>query len=202
MSESDLDVRDDIKQLKKMEDEEQNTTKVERKSVTVVLKDPTDNPCCPHGPTLLLSKMVKDKEKKFYICAAQRDRKFCPFRMAEGGKPKSSEFWKQQAENFLKGIDHKKMFSLLNEIKLLKPAERIYCSTCVSFIKVIDSEHETHDLVTDITDDQLIHPTEILPALKNNSKEAQYWFTKSCSEDIVQILKSLDYRLVHYFDNL
>lgn len=174
------------------------SNKIYRRGIKVVVKDPADNPRCPHGPTLLLSKTIKDVEKKFYVCAALRERKFCPYRTTETGRPKKGAFWRQLEKDFHKGVDHKQMSLLLNEIKLLKPSDRIYCSTCVSFIKSADSEHKNHQLITGITDNQLMNPTEILPPFEIDKKEAQYWFSKSCVEDIVCILKSLDYRLVPY----
>lgn len=163
--------------------------------VDIILSNLVDNPCCPHGPTLLFSKKIKTDITKYYACSAQRDRKFCSFYLRAGEKFKNIEIWKQNALNFKKGINHRKKFLLLNEIKNLKQSERVFCSTCSSFVLSKEiSKHERHKLLTGITDSQMMNPTKILSPCEVDKSEAQYWFSKSTIEDIVKILENLQYR--------
>lgn len=167
--------------------------------VNVILQKVDLNPCCPHGPTLLFSKRVKSDTKNFYACAAQRDRKFCSFYLREGESLKNPDIWKQITLNFSKGINHRKLFLILNEVRILKPSERIFCSTCSLFVfsKVL-LKHKGHKLTQGITDQHLINPTEILSPCEMDKSEAQYWFSKSAVENIVRIFKSLKYRFVKF----
>lgn len=167
-----------------------------KNGLTVILRDPVSNPCCPHGPTILMSQKFKDTVKRFYVCSAERERKFCPFYLTEGNSSKSSEVWVQKTSEYLKGIHHRNMFMILNEIKLLKPSERIFCFTCSSFILKNVEQHKDHKILKEITDDQLMCPTEILPPCEIDKREAQYWFSKSTVEDMVQIFEALKYKFV------
>lgn len=163
--------------------------------VTVIAKNPSDNPCCPHGPTIMFSKKIKDETKNFYACSAQRDRKFCSFYLEEGNQPKS--FVKQEILSFKRGINHRKMFLTANELTFLKASERIYCSSCCTFVlNKQESEHLDHKVMRGLSDAQLQNPTEILPPAEHNKSEAQYWFSKKSVETIAEILKSLNYRFV------
>lgn len=161
--------------------------------IDVIIRNPTENPCCTHGPTILLSKKVKGITKNVFVCAAERDRKACPFYRLEGAPPESEGFWKLSALDFIKDINHRKMFMLANEVKLLKPAARLFCFTC-SKLLLYDCKGSNHKIIRGITDEQFMNPTEFLPPSENDKTEAQYWFLKSTVEDIVQILKSLNYR--------
>lgn len=169
-----------------------------KEGVNVILKDPSTNPCCTHGPTLLLSKKLEDGCKNFYVCAAQRARKFCPFYLTEGKPFKSLEIWTQKALDFRKDINHRKMFIAANEVKLLKPSQRIFCLNCSTFVFETVDHHEDHQLLKGITDHQLMTPTEILPPAKVDKREAQYWFSKSTVKGIADILKSLNYKFVYF----
>lgn len=160
--------------------------------INVIIRNPTENPCCTHGPTILLSKKIKGKTKNVFVCAAQRDRKSCPFYRLEGAPAESGGYWKQSALDFVKDINHIKMFMIANEVKLLKPADRLFCLTCSRL--VLHACKDNHKLIDGITDEQFMSPTEFLPPSENDKTEAQYWFLKSTVEDIVQILQSLHYR--------
>lgn len=185
-----------INQRRKQKRKYQERIKSEEHSgVSVILGKLEKNPCCPHGPTLLFSKMVKSNTKNFYACAAQRDRKFCSFYLPEGEVLRNSDFWKQGSLHFLKGINHRKLFLIANEVRLLKSSERIFCVTCsILVLPKLVSHHEQHKLIQGITDHNFENPTDILPPCEVDKSEAQYWFSKSAVNDIVRIFKSLNYR--------
>lgn len=163
----------------------------------VILTNPFNNPWCAHGPTLLFSRKVKDQRKRFYACAAQRKRKFCDFYLLEGDTIKNRIALEQKIKAFIENINHEAMFANGVTSKTLKPFERIYCSTCCYFVLQNLEKHVNHNLLRGISDYQFINPTAFLPPLETNETEAQYWFSKSAVENIVEMLKSLKYRYVY-----
>lgn len=165
-------------------------------SIDFVKEDAKSNPHCPHGPTLLFSREIKGQKKTFYACAACRDRKDCSFFLWQDERKKYKEcIWKQKEKEYLKGINHKKKFLMINEIKNVAPSKRIYDSTCMRFILNNAMElHKHHNLIQGISDTQLNNPSKWLPPLDNSKKEAQYLFSKKSVEDIVNIFKLLGYR--------
>ncbi|CAG9773825.1 unnamed protein product [Ceutorhynchus assimilis] len=165
--------------------------------VTVIIEDLKSHPKCPHGPTLLFS---RENQRKFYACAACRDRKLCSFFLWQDELNKLSqsklEVWEKERKKFLKGINHKKRFIMLNKIKALLPNKRTFCQTCSMFTLEHENKHVEHSLLSNITDYQLEHPSEIMPALENAKKEAQYLFSKESVQFIVNTFLELKYKHV------
>lgn len=48
-------------------------------SIQVIIDNISENPPCPHGPTLLFVR----KNERFFACSAYRSRKYCNFFMLE-----------------------------------------------------------------------------------------------------------------------
>lgn len=169
-------------------------------SIDFVKENPKNNPHCSHGPTLLFCRDVKGQRKKFYACAACRDRKDCSFFLWEDDKKRYKEdFWKQKEKEQLRGINHKKKFLMKQEIKKSTPSTRIYDYTCMKLLSSNSmKKHKDHELLQGISDAQLDTPSEWLPALDNSKREAQYLFSKKSVEDIVDVFKILGYRYTCY----
>lgn len=75
--------------------------------------------------------------------------------------------------------------------------KRSYCQTCSEFL--LDQykiKHKDHKLINSLSDYQISHPTEILPALENPKKEAQFLFSQSAVKTLINILNDLNYKLV------
>lgn len=71
-------------------------------------------------------------------------------------------------------------------------AARLYCHTCQKLLHVSDkSWHAKHDLLENISDHLMSHPTELLKPLDDSKHEAQYFFSKKAVKDLIGILKSL-----------
>lgn len=168
-------------------------------SVEVVIEDLKNHPLCPHGPTILFSRLVDGKKRNYFACSACRDRKECSFFMWQDERAKttnaSKDAWEQERKKFLANINHRKMFLTLQEIKSLPEEKRIYCHTCseFKFDKQGPEKHKGHDLFKKVSDYYLDHPSEFLRPLDDPKKEAQYLFSKSSVKAIVNILRELNF---------
>lgn len=164
--------------------------------IQVISERLDSHPQCPHGPTLLFSKQIKSKKRRFFACAACRDRKDCNFFLWEDDRLKfKKEVWAVKSKNYLGSINHRKKFIALNKVRQVVPEKRVYCLQCHQlYSSDTRSKHTGHANLENISDYQLDHPSEFLPPLDNAKKEAQYLFAKSSVEFIVQCISKLGYR--------
>ncbi|XP_076759047.1 rRNA N(6)-adenosine-methyltransferase ZCCHC4 [Xylocopa sonorina] len=159
--------------------------------------DPTKHPQCPHGPTLLFGKYKNGNLEKFYACAACRERKICKFYLKEGEKltKQQTAKWEQERKKYASRYNHRSLYIRFNEVMGAPADRRLYCFTCDQLMLKNEGyaldKHENHHLKEGLTDYQMKHPTEILKPLENSKQEAQYFFTKQSTEDIVNILVKL-----------
>ncbi|XP_029034666.2 rRNA N6-adenosine-methyltransferase ZCCHC4 [Osmia bicornis bicornis] len=159
-----------------------------------IWSDPSKHPQCPHGPTLLFGKYESNELKKFYICSACRDRKTCTFYLKEGDELSKDERikWEQKRKEYVSRYNHRSLYIRFNEVISVPQEQRCYCYTCELLIcKNEENKHKDHEIKEGLTDYQLKHPTEILKPLTDSRQEAQYFFTKKSTEDIVNILLKL-----------
>lgn len=159
--------------------------------------DLSKHPQCPHGPTLLFGTYENGKLEKFYVCSACRERKTCKFYLKEGEKltKQQAAKWEQQKKQFISRYRHRSLYVHFNNIMSVTPDNRCYCHTCEQLISKIEKDvmnkHKNHDIKENLTDYEMKHPTEILKPIENSKQEAQYFFTKQTTEDIVNILVKL-----------
>lgn len=161
--------------------------------------DPSKHPQCPHGPTLLFGKYEHGELKKFYVCSACRERKDCTFYLKEGDQLQNQEKikWEQKRKQYASQYNHRSLYVRFNEVIAAPPERRCYCYTCELLIcKNEEDKHKDHEIKEGLTDYEMKHPTEILKPLTNSRQEAQYFFTKKSTEDIVDILVKLDAKQV------
>ncbi|KAJ8951551.1 hypothetical protein NQ318_020424 [Aromia moschata] len=163
-------------------------------NIDIIIEDLSSHPHCPHGPTILFSRTVKEGKKRFFACAACRKRKDCNFFLWEHERGKMSELkksaWEQEIKKYLKNINHRKKFLTLHKTYILPVIKRIYCNTCSQFVSN-NEKHVDHNLLKGINDHQINHPSELLPALEDAKKEAQFLFSKSSVETLVNIFRNL-----------
>lgn len=159
--------------------------------------DLSKHPQCPHGPTLLFGTNEKGKLEKFYACSACRDRKTCKFYLKAGEKLTKKEAlkWEKERKQYVSRYHHRPLYLKFNEAMGLLPDRRFYCHTCEQLVLKNEkdelSNHKGHDLKEGLTDYEMKHPTEFLKPLNNAKQEAQYFFSKQSTEDIVNILLKL-----------
>lgn len=90
--------------------------------IEIILGGSLEHPHCPHGPSILFSRVSNGNRHNFYACSASRDRKLCPFYLNEEELSKVSDIkkkqWKEDKLNFIKGINHRKLFIELNNVSI------------------------------------------------------------------------------------
>lgn len=168
-------------------------------NVRFVPSDLSKHPCCPHGPTLLFSRLENGEPRSFFACSACRDRKDCAFFLWQDSlntfTPKDKKMWKDKTRKLTTSVNnHIVLFKTYNNIKNGSLCERIYCETCESFQpqKYVD-KHIEHNLKQEVSDRYLEYPTEFLKPLENSRKEAQYFFSTKTIDCFIEMLKPLEY---------
>lgn len=121
----------------------------------------------------------------------------CKFYLKENEKltKQQAAKWEQQKKQFVNRYHHRPLYVRFNEIMNATPENRCYCYTCEQLISKTEKDmminHKNHDIKEGLTDYEMKHPTEILKPLENSRQEAQYFFTKQSTEDLVNILVKL-----------
>ncbi|XP_058808006.1 rRNA N6-adenosine-methyltransferase ZCCHC4 [Phymastichus coffea] len=154
-----------------------------------------NHPQCIHGPSLMFGRETDGNLYKFYACSACRDRKLCSFSL-EYGKIQS----KQQKQIIIKEkakalamYPQQKLFIQYNQLINMSSTNRAYCYTCERlFIITENNKHADHEVIKNLTDYQMTHPSELLKPLEDSKKEAQYLFSKKSVLDIIKILLDLN----------
>ncbi|CAD6226802.1 GSCOCG00005920001-RA-CDS [Cotesia congregata] len=152
------------------------------------------HPKCPHGPTLLFAMRVKDDLKHFYACSACRDRKLCKFYLKKDGELTENEKkkWQNEIKTYSQMYNHQKSYIRFHELLSEQPERRAYCHTCEKLISVNEiSKHPEHEVVKNISNDQMYNPTTLLKPRTDSKKEAQYLFSKKATSEIVDLLINL-----------
>nr|XP_012222763.1 PREDICTED: zinc finger CCHC domain-containing protein 4 [Linepithema humile] len=156
--------------------------------------DVKNHPQCPHGPTLLFGRYINGELEKFYACSACRHRKLCRFYLKY--EQKLSKFqknaWEKEKKQLVQRCPHQKLYIRFNKIKAESVINRCYCHNCEKLILNSEKDkHIDHEVIENLTDHQMHHPTELLKPLDNAKKEAQYLFSKKSTKDIVNMLLKL-----------
>ncbi|XP_054152431.1 rRNA N6-adenosine-methyltransferase ZCCHC4-like [Oppia nitens] len=148
------------------------------------------NPECIHGPTLLFED-IDNKNKRFYSCSSCRTRKDCPFYLT------AQEWQTIQCKKQLKIKFQRQLQQTKNEINLKYSYDKNlmklssnglkFCRNCSLIIGTEDvlSDHKTHYIVSDITEQQLKSPTKLMTSLTDNKFCAQYLFADQTIKFIV-----------------
>lgn len=169
-------------------------------NVDLILNTEDKAPNCPHGPTLLFSKydLPSGKEKRFYACAAFRDRKQCPFFQLEHEQVSSETLearendWKTKQPPFT----HKQFRKRYHEFKKLKKSERNVCMNCGLLLlpgEIDEHEGQGHVIKGHVTKQLLRRPTELFAPLDNNKTYAQYLFSRTAVEFVIDTLQKLGF---------
>lgn len=174
--------------------------------VDVIINDEilSKSPYCPHGPTLLFERFSatsdgkeREENRRFYACSACRDRKLCPFfrlesnhRKQNDGKTKSYNL--EQKTNTTTDEMHR-----LNAFKKLKDSDRRFCIPCGTLLLPNEWKvHATHQILPNVTDKMLLHPSRILKPMDNAKKEAQFFFSDSTTKFIASTLIKLQFKRI------
>ncbi|OWR45381.1 putative zinc finger CCHC domain containing 4 [Danaus plexippus plexippus] len=155
--------------------------------VEVVVEDVTSHPLCLHGPTLLFA----SPKGRYFACSACRNKKDCTVHIEEeewkkeGVKKRNEKYY-----SIIPKINKEAAWKNLQEVKLQHPSDRAYCNTCKELYIISKSRKhiKDHKVILSLTNEQLTHPSTVLPPLENDGHEAQYLFSKKAISTVLGIL--------------
>ncbi|XP_045216868.2 rRNA N6-adenosine-methyltransferase ZCCHC4-like [Mercenaria mercenaria] len=166
----------------------------------VVQHDIINIPECEHGPALMFSRFDKKygSERRFFACSAFRDRKACPFfKWADEvkGSNKNRPVYHTGETGLWPSYSHAAMRKRFSEFKKLKESERYICTNCGLLLlpgERTSHEGQGHKLRSNISNEMLVKPTQLFTPLENNKTFAQYLFSTSTVDFILDTLSSLN----------
>lgn len=90
--------------------------------IEVIKSDLQKHPRCPHGPTLLFSRIVDGQPRNFFSCSACRDKKDCNFFVWEDERNKvsvaKSKAWDKERQKLVGNLNHRKAYINLNKVSM------------------------------------------------------------------------------------
>ncbi|XP_059844970.1 rRNA N6-adenosine-methyltransferase ZCCHC4 isoform X2 [Hypanus sabinus] len=175
----------------------------ETAAIELVINEEAESraPLCPHGPTLLFAKVnhKEQKGRRFYACAACRDRKDCNFFQWENEKVSvvrqlaREEFNQSQQPLFT----HKQYVERYQQFVSLPLAKRVFCLDCQLLLLPGEwDEHSSHHRLETVSLDQLKRPSHLLLPLENRKTNAQYLFADRTCQFLLDLIISLGFRKV------
>ncbi|KAB7504625.1 Zinc finger CCHC domain-containing protein 4 [Armadillidium nasatum] len=167
--------------------------------VEIHINDIEQNPCCPHGPSVLFERIFQDgRRKKFYACSACRDRKLCPFYLEEEQIVKRNEKTTDMQKESSCFNNHATKFKIyLKLLSRINKREVYYCETCNMLIA--DNSKKDHDkcnLSEILKEKELRTPSHIFSPKSESKFQAQYFFTDESLKVIVQLMNDLEIKKV------
>ncbi|XP_072109042.1 rRNA N6-adenosine-methyltransferase ZCCHC4 isoform X5 [Mobula birostris] len=158
-------------------------------------------PLCPHGPTLLFAKInhKEQKGRRFYACAACRDRKDCNFFQWENEKVSAARQLAREEFNRSRQplFTHKQYVERYQQFVSLPLAKRVFCLDCQLLLLPGEwDEHSSHHRLGDVSLDQLKRPSHLLLPLENKKTNAQYLFADRTCQFLLDLIVSLGFKKV------
>ncbi|XP_048413356.1 rRNA N6-adenosine-methyltransferase ZCCHC4 isoform X2 [Stegostoma tigrinum] len=158
-------------------------------------------PHCPHGPTLLFVKVTRKKResRRFYACAACRDRKDCNFFQWEDEKVSEARQLAREELNRRRQpqFTHQQYVERYQRFVSLPLANRTFCTDCQILLLPEDlDQHSTHDQLGHVALCQLKRPSLLLLPLENKKTNAQYLFADRTCQFLLDLIASLGFRRV------
>ncbi|XP_069781131.1 rRNA N6-adenosine-methyltransferase ZCCHC4 isoform X2 [Narcine bancroftii] len=161
----------------------------------------SEAPLCPHGPTLLFAKINRKKKeaRRFYACAACRDRKDCNFFQWENEKVSLTRQLARKEFNQSRQppFTHKQYVERYQQFVSLPLANRVFCLDCQLLLLPRDwGKHASHHRLGDVSLQQLRRPSHLLLPLENKKTNAQYLFADRTCQFLLDLIVSLGFRKV------
>ncbi|XP_038647395.1 rRNA N6-adenosine-methyltransferase ZCCHC4 [Scyliorhinus canicula] len=158
-------------------------------------------PQCPHGPTLLFVKVKHKKQeaRRFYACAACRDRKDCNFFQWEDEKVSKARQLAREEFNQSRQppFTHEQYVERYQRFVSLPSAKRIFCSDCQILLLPEEWDlHSPHCRLGDVSLAQLKRPSHLLLPLENKKTNAQYLFADRTCQFLLDLIVLLGFRRV------
>uniref|UniRef100_UPI00398E727E rRNA N6-adenosine-methyltransferase ZCCHC4 isoform X1 n=1 Tax=Pristiophorus japonicus TaxID=55135 RepID=UPI00398E727E len=158
-------------------------------------------PLCPHGPTLLFAKVNRKEHeaRRFYACAACRDRKDCNFFQWEDEKVSVARQLAREEFNRSRQppFTHKRYVERYQKFVSLPLANRIFCTDCQLLLLPEEwDQHTSHHRLGDVSLHQLKRPSHLLLPLENKKTNAQYLFADRTCQFLLDLIISMGFRRV------
>lgn len=130
--------------------------------------------------------------KKFYACAAFRDRKDCDFYLDHEKKLNQQKMAiiKEKTHKLLELNNYSKSAKVLSELRKGQSSSVHFCCNC-SRVEEDKCKENEHNIAT-LSKEDLQSPVRILNPKSKNKKEAQYFFSDKTTNflaDLIQRLK-------------
>ncbi|XP_066488511.1 rRNA N6-adenosine-methyltransferase ZCCHC4 [Tiliqua scincoides] len=161
----------------------------------------TQAPHCPHGPTLLFSKRLEDKEegRRFYACSACRERKDCNFFQWENEKVSEARLLAREKYNqsHRPPFSHAENVTRYKEFALLPLSKRKFCQECQQLLLPAEwGKHAGHQILSNISPAHLKRPSQLLSPLENKKTNAQYLFADRSCQFLLDLIVALGFKRV------
>eukprot|EP00062_Callorhinchus_milii_P004986 gi/632943976/ref/XP_007887248.1/ PREDICTED: zinc finger CCHC domain-containing protein 4 isoform X1 [Callorhinchus milii] len=180
-----------------------NMAEQEPLGIEVILDEEAESraPMCPHGPALLFAKVKRKEEqvRRFYACAACRDRKDCNFFQWEDEKVSETRLQAREEINRSRQppFTHTEYVERYQSFVALPLAKRKFCADCQLLLLPEEwGPHSAHCLLSDVSLAQLKRPSRLLLPLENKKTNAQYLFADRTCQFLLDIIISLGFRRV------
>ncbi|XP_048413444.1 rRNA N6-adenosine-methyltransferase ZCCHC4 isoform X3 [Stegostoma tigrinum] len=152
-------------------------------------------------PTLLFVKVTRKKResRRFYACAACRDRKDCNFFQWEDEKVSEARQLAREELNRRRQpqFTHQQYVERYQRFVSLPLANRTFCTDCQILLLPEDlDQHSTHDQLGHVALCQLKRPSLLLLPLENKKTNAQYLFADRTCQFLLDLIASLGFRRV------
>uniref|UniRef100_A0A0B7A2N9 CCHC-type domain-containing protein n=1 Tax=Arion vulgaris TaxID=1028688 RepID=A0A0B7A2N9_9EUPU len=162
----------------------------------VALPKDAMSPLCPHGPTLLFERidLTSKCPRQFYACSAFRDRKACSFFQWTDQTTNKSAFSTRSPT--IEPYSHKSLRARYFQLKKLSRNQRHVCCTCgLLLLEEELSYHKSqgHSLKHGVRLQELKYPSSLFSALDDNKTYAQYLFSKTTVNFLIDTLTGLGY---------
>jgi len=170
-----------------------STTSAKSAGLDLVLQ-PETSPHCSHGPTLLFEKFdpASKTTRQFYACAAFRDRKACPFFQWSDSEPSHSEKESAPQEH----TSHRRARKRYHRFRKLPQEKRDVCCSCGCLLlkgELPQHKDQGHQIRSRVGLKRLKKPSFLFAPLDNNKTFAQYLFSESAVDFIVNTARQLNY---------
>ena len=158
-------------------------------------------PYCPHGPTILFQRFLKNKPaRKFYACAVHRTKRGCPFfQWSDSNIDKHRQLAYSSAyQKSINRYNWKKLRKrLITYINYPSDACRVLCLSCETLLLTHEvSKHKHHQLQQSVTLKQLVQPSRLFLPIRDRSSFAQEFFTAATLDTINTNITRLGIRRV------
>ena len=160
-----------------------------------------DRPCSFPGNILIISTNKKFSipstfsraDKKFYACAAFRERKDCDFYQSYGDvmNQKKMARIKEMNKRNLQRNNFTESFQIIHDFKKSTNFSTLdFCQTCS---RVKKDSCENHHSIQTLSKDSLTYPVSLLSQKSQDKKEAQYFFSESTIKFLLSTIQRLNF---------